>query len=271
MSSATTHAEDPAAGGSPVGAVDRAVDVLLLFGRSLQPSLGVTEIAHELGMPKSGVHRVLSTLRRRRLVTYDPSSRKYALGQAAIALSQSYITRLDVQAMGADTLVELMRRTGETATLAVRRHGSVIYRAQSVPDRELKLEVRLTKPSPIHVGASGKAFLAFLPDEETEDFLTRAADNELAALTPNTVTDVDELRAELAVIRTVGFATSFGERIEGVASVAAPVFDYDGYPVAVLAVAGPSARLDPNDPAVNLALVEATRQLSAEMGHGTTS
>src|SRR6478752_8367011 len=196
MSSASTHVEDPAAGGSTVGAVDRAVDVLLLFGRSLQPSLGVTEIAQELGMPKSGVHRVLSTLRRRRLVTYDPESRKYALGQAAIALSQSYITRLDVQAMATDTLVELMRRTGETATLAVRRHGSVIFRAQSVPERELRLEVRLTKPSPIHVGASGKAFLAFLPDEETEDFLSRAAGIELTALTPNTITDVDDLRAE---------------------------------------------------------------------------
>src|SRR6478735_6644982 len=207
MSSASTHVEDPAAGGSTVGAVDRAVDVLLLFGRSLQPALGVTEIAQELGMPKSGVHRVLSTLRRRRLVTYDPESRKYALGQAAIALSQSYITRLDVQAMGADTLVELMKRTGETATLAVRRHGSVIYRAQSVPDRELKLEVRLTKPSPIHVGASGKAFLAFLPDEETEDFLARAT---LPALTPSTVTDVHELRAQLSAIRAAGYATSTG-------------------------------------------------------------
>src|SRR6478609_2976298 len=205
MSSASTHVEDPAAGGSTVGAVDRAVDVLLLFGRSLQPSLGVTEIAQELGMPKSGVHRVLSTLRRRRLVTYAPQSRKYALGQAAIALSQSYITRLDVQAMGADTLVELMQRTGETATLAVRRHGSVIFRAQSVPDRELRVELRLTKPSPIHVGASGKAFLAFLPDEETEDFLRRAA---LPAVTDRTITDIAAMRAELAVIREDGYATS---------------------------------------------------------------
>ena len=261
--------ELPADGGPPsVGAVDRAVDVLLLFGRSLQPSLGVTEIAHELGMPKSGVHRVLSTLRRRRLVTYDADTRKYALGQAAIALSQSYITRLDVQAMATDTLSELTRLTGETATLAVRRHGSVIFRAQSVPERELRLEVRLTKPSPIHVGASGKAFLAFLPDEETEDFLRRAS---LPAVTAQTVTDVDRLRAELATIRAAGFATSTGERLAGVASVAAPVFDYDGYPVAVLAVSGPAARVDPDDPALARMVLDAATQLSAEMGHPTSA
>lgn len=265
MAEPSTHLE-PDGGPPSVGAVDRAVDVLLLFGRSLQPSLGVTEIAQELGMPKSGVHRVLNTLRRRRLVTYDPDSRKYALGQAAIALSQSYITRLDVQAMATDTLVELQQRTGETATLAVRRHGSVIFRAQSVPDRELRLEVRLTRPTPVHVGASGKAFLAFLPDEETEDFLARAT---LPALTAATVTDVDALRAELDAVRVAGVATSFGERLEGVASVAAPVFDYDGYPVAVLAVSGPGARFDPQAPEVVEALLEAAKELSTEMGHAT--
>src|SRR6478609_2631228 len=265
MTSASTHVEDPAAGGSTVGAVDRAVDVLLLFGRSLQPSLGVTEIAQELGMPKSGVHRVLSTLRRRRLVTYDPQTRKYALGQAAISLSQSYVTRLDVQAMATGALTDLMNRTDETATLAVRRHGSVIFRAQAVPDRELRLEVRLTRPSPIHVGASGKAFLAFLPEEETEDFLRRAS---LPALTAHTITDVEALRAEIAEVREAGYAASIGERIDGVASVAAPVFDYDGYPVAVIAVSGPSPRHDPYEPTVIRALVDATTALSAEMGHG---
>jgi len=255
---------NPAAGLPSVGAVDRAIDILMLFGRSLQPSLGVTEIAQELGMPKSGVHRVLSTLRRRRLVTYDAGTRKYALGQAAIALSQSYVTRIDVQAMASESLAELMQRTDETATLAVRRHGSVVYRAQSVPERELRYEVRLTRPVPVHVGASGKAFLANLPNDETDDFLRHAV---LESVTARTVTDVGVLRRELAAIRSAGFATSHGERVEGVGSVAAPVFDFDGYPIAVLAVSGPTARFDPSAPAVVRAVVEATARLSAEMGH----
>jgi len=261
-----TAPDAPEAGPATVGAVDRAVDVLLLFGRSLQPSLGVTEIATELGMPKSGVHRVLTTLRRRRLVTYDPETRKYALGQAAIALSQSYITRLDVQAMATGVLRDLMARTGETATLAVRRHGSVIYRAQAVPEHELRLEVRLTKPSPIHAGASGKAFLAFLPPEETEDYLGRAGGT-LEAVTPRTITDPDALRSDLALARARGWATSTGERLVGVSALAAPVFDYEGYAVAVLAVAGPSARLSADDADAAKALRDATAQLSAEMGH----
>jgi DNA-binding IclR family transcriptional regulator len=251
-------------GATSVAAVDRAVDILLLFGRSLHPSLGVTEIAQELGMPKSGVHRVLSTLRNRRLVTYDADTRKYTLGQAAIALSQSYVTRLDVQGMAAETLESLMQSTNETATLAVRRHGSLIYRAQSLPDHELRLEVRLARTHPLHVSASGKAFLAFLPDDETRGYLDRVR---LEPDTVDTITDVAVLRAQLDRIRSTGVATSCGERLAGVSSIAAPVLDYDGYPVCVVAVSGPSARVDVGDAALAALVGGAARELSEEMGH----
>lgn len=247
-----------------VAAVDRAVDILLLFGRSLHSSLGVTEIAHELGMPKSGVHRVLSTLRNRRLVTYDPETRKYALGQAAIALSQSYVTRLDVQSMASETLVDLMQKTDETATLAVRRHGSLIYRAQAVPEHELRLEVKLARVHPLHVSASGKVFLAHLPAEETAAYLKRAA---LEPDTARTLTDAEALRTDLDRIAARGIGTSVGERLAGVSSIAAPVLDYDGYPVCVVAVSGPSARVDVDDPHLIEVVREAARELSEEMGH----
>jgi IclR family acetate operon transcriptional repressor len=250
----------PVAGG--VTSVDRAVDVLLLFSRSVRPSLGVTEIAQELGMPKSGVHRILTTLRARRLVTYDDKTRKYALGQAAIALSQSYITRLDVQSVAADTIHALARAVGETATLAVRRHGSIVHRAQSVPDHELRFEVRIGRASPLHATASGKAFLAFLPEQEAEDYLRRSA---LEPLTAQTVTDAGELRRQIELSRVRGYASSVGERLPGVASVAATACDHDGYPVAALAVSGPEARIDVD--AVAPHVLDAARQLSREMGH----
>jgi IclR family transcriptional regulator, acetate operon repressor len=257
-------ARAPLSEGQGVGSVDRAIDVLMLFGRSMQPSLGVTEIAHELGMSKSGVHRILSTLRRRRLVTFDPVSRKYALGQASVALSQSYISRLDLQSVASSTLDELMKATHETATLAVRRHGFVTHRASSLPDSELRIDVTLGRPAPLHCTAAGKAFLAFLPDDEAEDFFQRAS---LDHVTPATVTDADLLRAQVAHARAAGYATSSGERIVGAASLAAPVFDNDGYPVAALTVCGPSSRLDVEDRSVSAALVSAAAGLSQEMGH----
>lgn len=251
-----------------IGAVDRAVDVLMLFGRSLQPSLGVTEIADELGMPKSGVHRVLNTLKRRRLITYDPVTRKYALGQAAVSLSQGYAARHDMQSMASQALSELMRATGSTAVLAIRRHRSVLFRAQAVPEAELRVELRLGVPQPLHVGAAGKAFLAWLPRHEVDEYIAQArAAGGLARFTASTIVDADDLRAELAVAAMRGYTMSAGERLIGVSSLAAPVLDHEHSPVSVLMVSGPQGVLDPHDDALVGALMGAARRMSREMGY----
>jgi DNA-binding IclR family transcriptional regulator len=265
-------AGDEAGATRAIGAVDRAVDVLLLFGRSLQPSLGVTEIAAELGMPKSGVHRVLNTLRRRRLVTYDPTTRKYALGQAAVSLSQGYAARHDMQAMSSGEVARLKELTQETATLAVRRHASSVVRDQSVPDRELRVEFHLGRPQPLHVGASGKAFLAFLPPAELDEYVTRAAraTGQLERLAASTLFRVEDLRKDLGVTAVRGYAVSVGERLVGVTSIAAPVLDHENYPASVLAVSGPSARLSSGDRDVIEAVRSAAARLSAEMGYTST-
>lgn len=255
--------------GASIGAVDRAVDVLMLFGRSLQPSLGVTEIAYELGMPKSGVHRVLNTLKRRRLITYDATTRKYALGQAAVSLSQGYAARHDMQSMASQALTDVMRATGETASLAIRRHRSVLNRAQAVPDTELRVELRLGVALPLHVGAAGKAFLAFLPAHEVDDYIKHELSaGGLQRFTSHTITDPDDLRAELSVARMRGYASSQGERLDGVASVAAPVFDHEHSPVSVIAVSGPADRLHAQ-PDVVAVVVDAARRMSREMGYTT--
>jgi DNA-binding IclR family transcriptional regulator len=258
---------DPATAPS-IGAVDRAVDVLMLFGRSLQPSLGVTEIADELGMPKSGVHRVLNTLKRRRLITYDPTTRKYALGQAAVSLSQGYAERHDMQSMASQALSELMRVTGRTAVLAIRRHRSVLVRAQAVPDAELRVELRLGAPQPLHVGAAGKAFLAWLPAHEVEDYIAQALDaGGLEHFTAQTIVDPDDLRAELAVAQMRGYTVSVGERLAGVASIAAPVLDHEHSPVSVIMLSGPRDLLDPQDAELIGEVVSSARRMSHAMGY----
>jgi IclR family acetate operon transcriptional repressor len=252
-----------------IAAVDRAIDVLLLFGRSLQPALGVTDIAHELDLPKSGVHRILQTLAARHLITFDPRTRKYSLGQAAVSLSQGYAARHDMQSMAAQAVNELMRTTDETAALAIRRHGSVLYRAQAVPDRELRLDLGLGRLSPLHIGAAGKAFLAFLPDHEVDDYLERALRQPqgLVAATSRTITDPETLREDLTVARERGWTTSREERLVGASAIAAPVLDYDGYPASVLAVIGPSSRLRTTNTDLIDAVTNAAHALSAQMGY----
>lgn len=248
-----------------IAAVERAMDVLLYFGRAEQPDLGVTEIATALGLTKAAVHRILTALRSRELITVDPATRRYALGHAAVALGRAYLARTDVRAMAAPELKHLSERTDETATLSLRRGDTRLYVDQVVPGQELRLEVSLGIPFPLNAGASSKAFLAFLPDFELETYLTR---HPLEAVTDKTITDPAKLRKDLAAVRKRGYSTSNGERQTGAASIAAPIFDHDGRVVAVISVAGPALRFRPDaDPGVVADLLGCAGRISAQLGY----
>lgn len=250
--------------GQSASTVERAADVLVLFAEAGCRTLGVTEIADELGVSKPAVHRILTSLRSRQLIQVDAQTRRYELGLAAMRLGLAYLNHLDVRRLAAPHLVELSRSTRETATLSSRAGVQRVYVDQVTPDREVIMSVTLGVPFPLHAGASSKTFLAFLPEAEIDDYLS--ADH-LSRLTDRTVVDPDALGLELAAIRRRGYARSFAERQSGAASVAAPVFDHHGRPVAVVSVGGPVERFRGEAEACATALLAVTGRLSALMGH----
>ncbi|MER5771834.1 IclR family transcriptional regulator [Streptomyces sp. NPDC001985] len=249
-------------GSQTAATVERSADVLLLFAEPGSATLGVTEIADRLGLSKPAVHRILAALRVRGLVEADEETRRYALGPSTMRLGLAYLDRIDIRALAAPELARLSRETNETATLSVLSSGSRVYVDQVTPNREVIMSVRLGIPYPLHAGASSKAFLAFLPDDEIDACLGR----ELAGLTDATMTDEAGLRRAIATIRRRGWAQSVAERQPGSASVAAPVFGHHGSPVGVISVCGPRERFRTEVKRCAEALLEATGRLSARMG-----
>lgn len=245
-----------------LGAIERATSVLGLFVESRKPQLGVTELAATLGLSKAVVHRVLTSLRAAELIEFDPGTRRYQLGVGALALGLAYLERVDVRDRARPVLEELTELTGETATLSIRHGGARVYVDQAFPAAEIRMTVRIGERFPLHAGSSSKAFLAFLPEEEQAEYLS----GELVKITDETIVDPEVLRAELRAIRGRGFARSFGERQLGAASVAAPVFDHDGKPVAVISVCGPMERFRGRTDAAAKQLLEQTRGLSRQLG-----
>lgn len=260
----TSRQVDGAAPGQSIAAVERALDVLLHFARSSELSLGVTEISTELAMPKAAVHRILSSLRSRDLIAFDPRSRRYLLGAASVVLGRAYLSKIDVRSLAATELTWLSAQTNETATLSIRHGDTRVYVDQVLPRREVRMEVAIGGSYPLHAGASSKAFLAFMEASERQDYLER---NGLDALTPNTITARAGLDRDLTTIRERGYASSIGERQAGAASVAAPLFDYEGGVAAVISVSGPASRIADAIPECAEALLVATGRVSARLGY----
>jgi len=246
-----------------IATVERAADVLLLFSKSQERDLGISEIARKLDISKAAVHRILASLRSRGFIELLEESRRYTLGTSSLALGLRCLTQLDIRALAGPELTALSRATHETATLSIRSGFERLYVDQVVPNREIVMSVAIGITHPLHAGSSSKAFLAWLPEAEILQFLRR----KLKPVTPQTITDPAKIMNELRLIRNRGYSQSVGERQSGSASVAAPIFDRMGSPIAVISVCGPAVRFKSELSQCVPALLDSAARLSKRMGY----
>ncbi len=243
-------------GPRPVASVARALALLDELSDS-EAGLGVNELARRIGVNASTASRLLATLESAGIVQRDGQG-PYRLGLALLTLADRVHERLDVGVLARPVLVELMERTGETATLSLPGEREAIT-VDSVPSRSSVVSMaRLGRPSVSHATAVGKVMLAFGPGP-----LPRERD--LVALTDRTITDRPSLEAAVAVVRDRGYATVFGEREPDVNAIAAPIWGRSGELAAILGIQGPATRVE--DPTQLLApLVEAAAALTRALG-----
>jgi len=223
----------------PIAAVMRALKVLELLANSDERTVGVSELARLTGMSRSGAYRILVSLRAGGFVEYDEDRSRYALGTGALRVGSAYHRHNDLLQIAGDSLRRLALATGETSTLSVRRQWTRVCLDQVVSPHELNVTVKLGVAYPLHAGASSKAILAFLPDEEIRGYLSRG----LKPLTAHTIIKKDELWAQIQEIRKLRYAMSEEERQIGAVAAAAPIFARSGAVIGSLSVTGPVSRM----------------------------
>ena len=217
-----------------IGASERAIAVLDTLADAGE--LGTNEIARRTGMTPSTVSRQLGTLAAAGLVERIPASGRYRLGLRIGQLANWMLARLDVREVARPHLVTLVETTGETATLSVPGDEDAITIDFVPGNHQVQPVSRLGRPSIAHATSAGKVMLAFSGRE--------LPDGPLRAYTPRTITDRQELAAEIADVRERGYASAVGEREPDLTAVAAPIRGSRGELEAIVALQGPSARFD---------------------------
>ena len=213
-------------------ASERAVAVLDALADGGE--LGTNEIARRTSLPPSTVSRQLGTLAASGLVEHLPESGRYRLGIRIVRLANAVLARLDVRQVARPHLEDLVRLTGETATLHVPGDEDAVT-VDFVPSAHYVQHVtQLGRPSIAHATSAGKVMLAFtdrpLPSHP------------LRAFTARTITTRDGLTTEIARVRRQGYAEAFEEREPGLNAVAAPIWSSTGALAAIVALQGPTAR-----------------------------
>lgn len=219
-----------------VRAVERALDVLLCFS-SRTPELTMSQISEKIGINKSTVHRLLLTLERKRFVERDPSSGLYRPGLRLLQMSSLAMEHNNLRRLVAPFLQDLCTQHRENVNLAVLDGSDVIYVDVVEGSQRVKLAAATGQRLPAFCTASGKAILAFLPEED----VTLILEHGMPKHTQATKTSKDDFFEEMAEIRSRGFAFSEEEFEDGINAVAVPICDQ---PIASISIAGPAYRLN---------------------------
>ncbi|MGH3329572.1 MAG: IclR family transcriptional regulator [Streptomycetales bacterium] len=218
--------------------IDRAVGLLRCFGPE-QPDHGVSELARRTGLSVSTTHRLLVALADNGLLR-PISGGRYSLGPLVAQLARG-----GVSARLREVASPVMQRLRDEVDETVGLHELLPTDERVVVDQaesRQPLHRRYTElgvPIPLVHGAPGKAILAFLPPERRAAVLARP----IQRLTPTTITDAARLAAEIAEIRGQGCASSLAERMPGIHTVAAPIFDHTAAVAGALSISAPQQRM----------------------------
>lgn len=218
--------------------VDQTVAVLRAFSGKLRGA-GVREIARELDMSKSTLQRIAASLAEARFLVYDEHTERYSLGPAILELAADYNRATNLSLAANEPLASLWRQTEETACLVMKVDRSRVCVLQFESPHSLRFTGELGRPVPLTVGASSRVLLSLLPDRELDWLLSSLG---LSA------SEQAEMREEIAIARTQGWAVSRGEVTPGGTAISAPVGIHQGSPLVVGLYAPdsrmPSSRID---------------------------
>jgi len=249
--------------------LERGLAILSSFssGRQL---IGVSELARELALTRSTTHRYVATLARLGYLQQDAGTRKYSLGPRVLELGFTAINSMELRHVAAPHLQRLCDETGHTVNMGILDDVDVVYvercRASRSRQSEIDLDLHVGSRLPAYCTSLGKVLLAFLPDDERDEIVSRI---EFARRGPNTLTSKATLLADLERVRATGIAVNNEELAYGLRSVAVPVLSGDGKAVAAVNLAAHRAMASLDDLVARLGpLMQRTAaEISAQLGY----
>lgn len=246
-----------------LSSVSNALRILKSFS-TFKPTLKVSELSESLGLAKSTISRLLSTLAHEGFVVKDKKTGAYRLGISVLTLGGIVTNELEIHNEASPVMHKLVSETGETAHLAVLDGLSTIYIHKEECNHPVRILTHLGRKNPAYCTSSGKVLLAYDEKKLVEEIIRQG----LKKYTANSISEPEKLLEELRVIRERGYAISTEELTEGTRSVAAPIKDYTGKVVASINVVGPIQRMkDYKIPEIARKVMRAGEEASERMGY----
>jgi IclR family transcriptional regulator, pca regulon regulatory protein len=219
-----------------VQSLERGLAVIRAFGAET-PELTLSEVARATGLTRAATRRFLHTLAGLGYVHAD--GRLFRLSPRVLELGYAFLSSITLPEVAEPHLERLVAEIHESSSVSVLDGEEIVYVARVPTSRIMRVSINLGTRFPAYATSMGRVMLADLPEADLDDYMARV---ELRRLSPRTITDEAELRAELALVRERGWALVDQELEEGLRSIAAPIRDRGGEVVAAINVSAHASR-----------------------------
>lgn len=246
-----------------VQSVDRALEIIDILEDEPQ-GLGVTPLSKKMGVSKSTIYRLLSSLLNKEYVRQNEETQKYHLGLRLMQLGQTVTNQIDIRQVAAPVMERLVQDTGETVHLVVQDGNEIVYIDKIESQATIRMFSNIGKRAPMHCTGVGKAILSNLSDEEIDNIIK---ENGLEKFTNNTITDPQKLKEHLKEILMLGYSIDDEEHEMGIKCAASPIFNFKGEVIAGISVAGPIMRINDNKiQHMAKEVLKASKEISESLG-----
>ncbi|MGV2906598.1 IclR family transcriptional regulator [Achromobacter sp. AGC25] len=255
-------AETEGASAHPIAiqVIERAMRLLDALAAQQDP-VTLKELSATTGLHASTAHRILNDLVVGRYVERVDNG-LYQLGMRLLELGSLVKGRLNVREAAISAMRSLHKLTGQTINLSVQQGDEIVYIDRAWSERSGMQVVRaIGGRAPLHLTSTGKLFLSTGDTRQVRAYALRTG---LAGHTRNSLTDLERLERELALVRRHGYARDNEELELGVRCIAAGIFDDTGKLVAGLSISAPAERLQ--DDWIK-ALVDTAASISEALGY----
>jgi DNA-binding IclR family transcriptional regulator len=259
-----------------VGTVARVLRLLETLAQDPQ-GLPLAAIADEIGLPRSGCHRLLAELVQAGYVRQLREQGDYALTTRLPALGLSFLGGCGVVDVAQPIIDRLAEVSGELVRLAIVDGDRLTFVAKAQGarsglryDADMGIDVRLS------CSAGGHAWLMTLTEERATELVAKQGFGDPKAYGPKAPTTFRALMKILEEDRRRGFSVIHEMYAPGMTAMAAPVLRRGGEAIGVITIAGPLQRLTPQriealgrpvmEAAAELALAGSTSPFFARRG-----
>lgn len=220
------------------------------------------DLSKATGLHTSTAHRILNDLVVGRYVERVDSG-LYRLGMRLLELGSLVKGRLDVRAVALEPMRELHRITGQTVNLSLQQADEIVYVERAWSENSGMQVVRaIGGHAPLHLTSTGKLFLSKWESRQVRAYVMRTG---LSGTTRNSITQIEDLDRELALVRRHGYARDNEELELGVRCIAAGIYDDTGKLLAGLSLSAPAERM--RDDWIPV-LMSTAKTISHALGHG---